>query len=192
MELTTRIEMLGVCQWDMILLFRSSYRSNDELIMYLHYKFENVIIHIFKINYSRWSKTQSKSQIIFCAYDYLCDAVDVFHKKQSTLKTLWRHQFQRILIKSIINFREYNDDAMTPNIIWNSEIYSIKTQNIDGYMINVYYIQNVWICSWFMGALSRKESERLLLSPGNEMGCFLIRESETSPGTCSYWHDQHM
>lgn len=36
--------------------------------------------------------------------------------------------------------------------------------------------------SWFMGALSRKESERLLLTPGNETGCFLIRESETSPG----------
>lgn len=35
---------------------------------------------------------------------------------------------------------------------------------------------------WFMGALSRKESERLLLTPGNETGCFLIRESETSPG----------
>ena len=33
-----------------------------------------------------------------------------------------------------------------------------------------------------MGALSRKESERLLLSPGNEPGTYLIRESETSPG----------
>nr|XP_022291986.1 tyrosine-protein kinase SRK2-like [Crassostrea virginica] len=35
---------------------------------------------------------------------------------------------------------------------------------------------------WFVGALSRKESERLLLTPGNETGCFLIRESETRPG----------
>ncbi|KAK3090929.1 hypothetical protein FSP39_015809 [Pinctada imbricata] len=35
---------------------------------------------------------------------------------------------------------------------------------------------------WFMGALSRKESERLLLTPGNDPGTYLIRESETSPG----------
>lgn len=48
--------------------------------------------------------------------------------------------------------------------------------------ISGYLIESVSISSWFMGALSRKESERLLLSPGNEMGCFLIRESETSPG----------
>lgn len=35
---------------------------------------------------------------------------------------------------------------------------------------------------WFMGSLSRKESERLLLGHGTEPGTFLIRESETSPG----------
>ncbi|KAJ8306513.1 hypothetical protein KUTeg_017058 [Tegillarca granosa] len=35
---------------------------------------------------------------------------------------------------------------------------------------------------WFMGHLSRKESERLLLSPSREPGTFLVRESETSPG----------
>ncbi|KAJ8306510.1 hypothetical protein KUTeg_017055 [Tegillarca granosa] len=34
---------------------------------------------------------------------------------------------------------------------------------------------------WFMGQLSRKESERLLLADGHKAGVFLIRESETSP-----------
>ncbi|XP_048760023.1 tyrosine-protein kinase SRK2 isoform X2 [Ostrea edulis] len=35
---------------------------------------------------------------------------------------------------------------------------------------------------WFVGKISRKESERQLLSPGNVLGTYLIRESETSPG----------
>lgn len=30
--------------------------------------------------------------------------------------------------------------------------------------------------------MSRKETERLLLAPGNKPGSFLVRESETSPG----------
>lgn len=30
--------------------------------------------------------------------------------------------------------------------------------------------------------MSRKETERLLLAPGNQPGAFLVRESETSPG----------
>lgn len=33
-----------------------------------------------------------------------------------------------------------------------------------------------------MGAFSRKETERLLLSRENTPGSYLIRESETSPG----------
>jgi len=40
----------------------------------------------------------------------------------------------------------------------------------------------MFLISWFMGSLSRKESERLLLGLGNSPGTFLIRESETSPG----------
>ena len=35
---------------------------------------------------------------------------------------------------------------------------------------------------WFYKDISRKETERLLLAPGNKMGSFLVRESETSPG----------
>ncbi|XP_034966420.1 tyrosine-protein kinase Blk [Zootoca vivipara] len=38
---------------------------------------------------------------------------------------------------------------------------------------------------WFFKGLSRKETERLLLAPGNVMGSFLIRESETNPGAFS-------
>lgn len=35
---------------------------------------------------------------------------------------------------------------------------------------------------WFVGRISRKESERQLLSPENALGSYLIRESETAPG----------
>lgn len=37
-------------------------------------------------------------------------------------------------------------------------------------------------CRWFFKSISRKETERLLLAPGNKSGAFLVRESETSPG----------
>ncbi|KAK3581838.1 hypothetical protein CHS0354_025291 [Potamilus streckersoni] len=35
---------------------------------------------------------------------------------------------------------------------------------------------------WFMGKITRKEAERLLLAPGQQPGIFLVRESETCPG----------
>lgn len=35
---------------------------------------------------------------------------------------------------------------------------------------------------WFFKDMSRKETERLLLAPGNKVGSFLVRGSETSPG----------
>eukprot|EP00066_Takifugu_rubripes_P006737 XP_003971740.1 PREDICTED: tyrosine-protein kinase Blk [Takifugu rubripes] len=38
---------------------------------------------------------------------------------------------------------------------------------------------------WFFNDMSRKETERLLLAPGNQTGSFLVRESETSPGSYS-------
>nr|XP_056709381.1 tyrosine-protein kinase Blk [Euleptes europaea] len=38
---------------------------------------------------------------------------------------------------------------------------------------------------WFFQGLSRKESERLLMAPGNAVGSFLIRESETNPDAFS-------
>lgn len=38
------------------------------------------------------------------------------------------------------------------------------------------------VCRWFIKEISRKETERLLLAPGNKPGAFLVRESETSPG----------
>ncbi|XP_056150145.1 tyrosine-protein kinase Blk [Lampris incognitus] len=38
---------------------------------------------------------------------------------------------------------------------------------------------------WFFKGLSRRESERLLLAPGNKPGSFLVRESETSKGAFS-------
>ncbi|KAL5017460.1 hypothetical protein ScPMuIL_007049 [Solemya velum] len=36
---------------------------------------------------------------------------------------------------------------------------------------------------WFMGKIARKEVERRMMIPGNSPGTFLIRESETCPGT---------
>uniref|UniRef100_A0A8C6W092 Tyrosine-protein kinase n=2 Tax=Nothobranchius furzeri TaxID=105023 RepID=A0A8C6W092_NOTFU len=38
---------------------------------------------------------------------------------------------------------------------------------------------------WFFKDLSRRETERLLLAPGNKPGAFLVRESETSKGSYS-------
>ncbi|XP_077187181.1 tyrosine-protein kinase Blk [Paroedura picta] len=38
---------------------------------------------------------------------------------------------------------------------------------------------------WFFKGLSRKEAERLLMAPGNAVGSFLIRESETNPDAFS-------
>ncbi|XP_044512715.1 tyrosine-protein kinase Yes-like [Gracilinanus agilis] len=38
---------------------------------------------------------------------------------------------------------------------------------------------------WFFGKLSRKDAERLLLSPGRPRGMFLVRESETTKGAFS-------
>ncbi|XP_048842328.1 tyrosine-protein kinase Blk isoform X2 [Brienomyrus brachyistius] len=38
---------------------------------------------------------------------------------------------------------------------------------------------------WFFKNLSRKDAERLLLAPANQMGSFLIRESETANGSFS-------
>ena len=35
---------------------------------------------------------------------------------------------------------------------------------------------------WYFGKVTRKETERNLLAKGNEVGTFLIRESETCPG----------
>ncbi|CAJ0962928.1 unnamed protein product [Ranitomeya imitator] len=35
---------------------------------------------------------------------------------------------------------------------------------------------------WYFGKMGRKDAERLLLSPGNQRGTFLVRESETTKG----------
>ncbi|MEE6464349.1 hypothetical protein FKM82_006233 [Ascaphus truei] len=38
---------------------------------------------------------------------------------------------------------------------------------------------------WYFGKMGRKDAERLLLSPGNQRGTFLVRESETTKGAYS-------
>ena len=41
----------------------------------------------------------------------------------------------------------------------------------------------VWFCCrWFFKGISRKDAERQLLGPGNTVGSFMIRESETTKG----------
>uniref|UniRef100_A0A674P0J4 Tyrosine-protein kinase n=1 Tax=Takifugu rubripes TaxID=31033 RepID=A0A674P0J4_TAKRU len=40
-------------------------------------------------------------------------------------------------------------------------------------------------CRWFFKNISRNEANRRLLAPGNTQGSFLIRESETTPGSYS-------
>ena len=51
----------------------------------------------------------------------------------------------------------------------------------------IYINQNC--CSWYHGKVSRKDAEKNLLSKGNPRGTFLIRESETAPGTRFIRHD---
>ncbi|XP_074642810.1 proto-oncogene tyrosine-protein kinase Yrk-like [Tubulanus polymorphus] len=41
------------------------------------------------------------------------------------------------------------------------------------------------VYQWYLGNITRKDAERQLLLPGNPRGAFLIRESETSPGSYS-------
>lgn len=38
-------------------------------------------------------------------------------------------------------------------------------------------------CRWFFKSISRKDAERQLLGPGNTLGSFMIRDSETTKGT---------
>lgn len=35
---------------------------------------------------------------------------------------------------------------------------------------------------WFFKGVSRKDAERQLLAPGNKVGSFMIRDSETTKG----------
>ncbi|VDI07629.1 Hypothetical predicted protein, partial [Mytilus galloprovincialis] len=53
----------------------------------------------------------------------------------------------------------------------------------EGYVPRNYVAKedSLYAYEWFMGAFSRKETERLLLSRENTPGSYLIRESETSP-----------
>lgn len=42
---------------------------------------------------------------------------------------------------------------------------------------------NLLLCfRWFFKGISRKDAERQLLAPGNLLGSFMIRESETTKG----------
>ncbi|KAI4802026.1 hypothetical protein KUCAC02_019887 [Chaenocephalus aceratus] len=45
---------------------------------------------------------------------------------------------------------------------------------------------------WFYSDISRRETERVLLAPGNKPGAFLIRESETSKGSFSLSVKDHV
>lgn len=44
-------------------------------------------------------------------------------------------------------------------------------------------LNNLLFFRWFFKGISRKDAERQLLAPGNGVGSFLIRESETPKGS---------
>lgn len=46
-------------------------------------------------------------------------------------------------------------------------------------------IESIESAPWFFGGIKRADAEKVLLSPGNETGAFLIRESETQKGDYS-------
>lgn len=54
----------------------------------------------------------------------------------------------------------------------------------DGYVPSNYVAREDTLetYEWYIGKISRKESERILLSTENGLGSYLIRESETAPG----------
>nr|XP_018672695.1 proto-oncogene tyrosine-protein kinase Src-like isoform X1 [Ciona intestinalis] len=66
------------------------------------------------------------------------------------------------------------------------EARSLVTQHT-GYIPSNYVApaNSVQCEEWFFGKIGRKDSERLLLNQENLRGTFLIRESETAPGTFS-------
>ncbi|XP_020570205.1 tyrosine-protein kinase Blk [Oryzias latipes] len=71
---------------------------------------------------------------------------------------------------------------------------SISTGD-EGYIPSNYVARadSLEVEKWFFKDVSRRETERLLLAPGNKPGTFLIRESETSKGSYSLSirdHDQ--
>ncbi|XP_062857401.1 tyrosine-protein kinase Blk [Trichomycterus rosablanca] len=57
----------------------------------------------------------------------------------------------------------------------------------EGYIPCTYVarVHTLEVESWFFKDLSRRETERLLLAPGNKIGSFLVRESETTAGAFS-------
>ncbi|XP_072552576.1 tyrosine-protein kinase Blk [Salminus brasiliensis] len=57
----------------------------------------------------------------------------------------------------------------------------------EGYIPSTYVARahTLEVEKWFFKDLSRRETERLLLAPGNKVGSFLVRESETTPGAFS-------
>ncbi|KAM3860943.1 LOW QUALITY PROTEIN: tyrosine-protein kinase Blk [Diretmus argenteus] len=57
----------------------------------------------------------------------------------------------------------------------------------EGYIPCTYVAQadTLEVEKWFFKTLSRRETERLLLAPGNKPGSFLVRESETCQGAFS-------
>uniref|UniRef100_A0A8C7Y8J3 Tyrosine-protein kinase n=1 Tax=Oryzias sinensis TaxID=183150 RepID=A0A8C7Y8J3_9TELE len=63
---------------------------------------------------------------------------------------------------------------------------SISTGD-EGYIPSNYVARadSLEVEKWFFKDVSRRETERLLLAPGNKPGTFLIRESETSKGSYS-------
>ena len=47
------------------------------------------------------------------------------------------------------------------------------------------YVRMYYFCSWYFGAIDRKEAEKLLMDTANASGSFLVRESKSSPGSYS-------
>lgn len=63
--------------------------------------------------------------------------------------------------------------------------YSCKYATCVNMLLVVIYIHEIIYSAfsrWFFKNLSRRQTERLLLAPGNRIGSFLVRESETTPG----------
>ncbi|KAF7665779.1 hypothetical protein LDENG_00133650 [Lucifuga dentata] len=128
------------------------------------YKKQNSQASHFSNHAEQSGHTQSDNdEVVFVAqYDYKpTNDRDLSFKKGERLKVL-QENGEWWLVRSLVN----GDEGFIPrDFVTRADTLEVE--------------------KWFFKDLSRRETERLLLAPGNKAGSFLVRASETCQGTFS-------
>jgi hypothetical protein len=127
--------MILTCQWDMIWLFGSGYYcSIDKFIIYPQNEWE--IVQYFDLMGNKLFQMimNTNKYRIFCTCCFHCATFDLFNKKHS-LYAFWRHHFQRVMLRSIIGFREHwcgirKKQCSTSDLVMRSDSRNVLYQNI--------------------------------------------------------------